>query len=133
MRLLHGAVRGEGQLDVLLRRETADIEDHEIATGRAPLRAKRRRAARPMEAAPIAPTSEHAETLEPGGRELIAQARCGDQGAGGRIVKPAKVRRDRPLQPARPVVPYVAVEVRVEPAEHRNAQRPPCSPPRPPN
>jgi hypothetical protein len=81
-RPLHGAIRRDGQLDVLLGREAADIEDDQIPVARAPRLAQRRRAPRRIEAPRVDAPAEDAQSLEPRRSELGAKGRCRDQGAG---------------------------------------------------
>ena len=99
-RLLHRAVRRDGELDVLLRGEPPHVEGDQIARGRAPFGAERRGAASGIEPAVIDAAAEHAETLEAGGLELVAKTLGRHEGTGGRVVEAPQVGRDRAPQPA---------------------------------
>ena len=72
VRLLHRPIGRDRQLDVLLRRESADVQNDQIVIRRAPLGAEREGAMSWIEGSSVYPTTEHGQALEARCLELIA-------------------------------------------------------------
>src|SRR5262245_22941110 len=92
--------RGDGQRDVLLGRHPANVEDDQIALGRAPRRAQGRRATPGREDSRVHAATNHAEILEAGSTQPTTQLRAGDERAERPIVESTEIAEPQGPQPA---------------------------------